>query len=496
MTDRPEMTDNDGSSDQMRRVEQLIANYLEGCATEQQLDEFFDLLSSDEDARRAYSNQAALDGVLTWMHQSRRPPVADAPTVQTEPVSLPERRSTTGKDRHWRTVAAAAAMMAAVALVAALWNFGRSAPQQQTVVASEPIQPAALLVGAVECQWEDEQEVLAIGHELRGGDRLAIRSGFAELKFQTGATVLLEGPARLAIESADLAILESGRLTADVPEEAIGFEVRTEQARVIDYGTTFGVSVDEEQATELVVFDGLIEAELTENDDIANGFSPDDPEPGRDGGDDSNLGGRVVLTPGIAARTSAAGDHLETTTAELDTWTRELPAPSLSAVTNYSGDLRIVKTPPKVIEVNRWEDPNFVQILAENQDVELIRNLHIGFSGPGEFKKFTRGLIIPKGTRLDSFLVNFDPPKGPPIKRRCSIRFAQPILGIESGTKGLAWKDKFFALPNVKYPRKQKGEMLDFGQDSLVISEDRRTVTFTLKSDGENDQFRILVASE
>ena len=88
--------------------------------------------------------------------------------------------------------------------------------------------------------------------------RFAIESGFAQVEFFCGATVILEGPAELELESATMARVRRGRLRAQVPPAARGFSLAVDEMKVVDLGTEFAVSVSAEGA-DVQVFDGEVE---------------------------------------------------------------------------------------------------------------------------------------------------------------------------------------------------------------------------------------------
>src|SRR5262249_7184652 len=94
---------------------------------------------------------------------------------------------------------------------------------------------------------------------LIAGKVLTIERGLAELHFQGGARVVLEGPARLELLSARSARLLSGKLTARVPGGSQGFELLSPGGKVVDLGTELGVKVVE-GVTDVVVFEGKVEA--------------------------------------------------------------------------------------------------------------------------------------------------------------------------------------------------------------------------------------------
>ena len=69
--------------------------------------------------------------------------------------------------------------------------------------------------------------------------------------------VYIEAPAQFDAVSGDRLLLHSGRLSASVPPEGVGFTVDTPDAKVIDFGTEFSVDV-ESSAREVHVFEGLV----------------------------------------------------------------------------------------------------------------------------------------------------------------------------------------------------------------------------------------------
>ena len=96
------------------------------------------------------------------------------------------------------------------------------------------------------------------GSDLRAGPGVLLE-GVAEIRFDSGATVILQAPTEFEIEDTMQIRLNSGRLVAGVPKRAIGFTVVTPDATVVDYGTEFGVAVDTGGQTQAHVFKGQIE---------------------------------------------------------------------------------------------------------------------------------------------------------------------------------------------------------------------------------------------
>jgi hypothetical protein len=80
-----------------------------------------------------------------------------------------------------------------------------------------------------------------------------------------GATILVHAPAEIEIETASQVFLHRGRLSSYVPENALGFTVRTPGATIVDYGTEFGVMVNEKGITEAHVFTGRVDLRTGSN---------------------------------------------------------------------------------------------------------------------------------------------------------------------------------------------------------------------------------------
>jgi len=86
-----------------------------------------------------------------------------------------------------------------------------------------------------------------------------LREGFAKLTFKQGAEIILQAPCAFDLSSKNKMILHHGMVTAQVPEQAHGFAIKTPQSTVTDFGTEFGVQVQASTASEVHVFDGRVQ---------------------------------------------------------------------------------------------------------------------------------------------------------------------------------------------------------------------------------------------
>lgn len=96
-------------------------------------------------------------------------------------------------------------------------------------------------------------------------ETLLLEQGLLEITMDSGGTVLVEAPAEIRLENDNQVFLVLGKMTAKVPPQAVGFTVRTPSASIVDYGTEFGVSVDQYANTDAHVLKGQVEMRLGSN---------------------------------------------------------------------------------------------------------------------------------------------------------------------------------------------------------------------------------------
>ncbi len=241
-----------------RHWKDLIDDYLDGLLDEAGMEEFEDCLRADVHAREYFVRYAQLH---THLHLEARAQEAAARSLERikslSAVASPQREQgkllsllalRAGK-LTLKRLAVAAGLLLAIAAGWGLIRMGGSLPRPEDESA------IAWLVNAQDCSWSGPGPT----GNLQAGKFLKIERGLAEIHFQCGARVILEGPSVLELLSSKSARLASGKLTARVPAEAIGFEILSPQGKVIDRGTEFGV-VSKKGSTEVYVFEGKVEA--------------------------------------------------------------------------------------------------------------------------------------------------------------------------------------------------------------------------------------------
>jgi hypothetical protein len=136
-----------------------------------------------------------------------------------------------------------------------------------------PAVSSATLATSVDAQWDSGAAGPTSGERLPA-KTLNLKSGLAEMRLASGASVIVEGPAKFRVGQDNAVDLDSGRLTAVVPVAAHGFSVRTPSAVVVDLGTDFGVSVNASGETTVSVFQGRVEVAQRSGDTASPSSAP------------------------------------------------------------------------------------------------------------------------------------------------------------------------------------------------------------------------------
>ena len=201
------------------------------------------LLSENADARRQWFLHCDIEtGMADW-----------AATRGARREFFPAAESPATSSRRWLVPFAAAALLM---LGAIAWRPRTTAPNN-IAIAEPKSNGVAVLSRAVGVEWTDGIE-RASGAVLEPGT-LWLKSGAALVEFYSGARLIVEGPAELRLVSAGEAFLQSGRINAHVPPQAVGFTVNSPTMKVVDHGTDFGITVGSGTAPEVHVFTGKVE---------------------------------------------------------------------------------------------------------------------------------------------------------------------------------------------------------------------------------------------
>lgn len=138
------------------------------------------------------------------------------------------------------------AMAASMLLLAGAWwmmqENGNESSTQTPGVAS--------VSGTKDCEWSSDG--IAVGTSLQAGQKLELKKGYAEITFDSGAQLTMEGPASLVVASSWEASLETGSVNATVPVEAEGFRLSNASVELVNTGAELSMTADQTGAEVLV----------------------------------------------------------------------------------------------------------------------------------------------------------------------------------------------------------------------------------------------------
>jgi ferric-dicitrate binding protein FerR (iron transport regulator) len=235
-------------------LHQYINSLINGAITETEHQSLQSRLKEDATARALFRERMDIEaGLRTW--------AADSGTHQ--PVVASDlsagKKLLFGWSRHIALIATAASILAI-----AVWWTQRPDPDQlkltdqQNNTSPQETQltapPLGKWIAQATCVW---QQPPSLPDGIFNAGIIKLTSGAAELRFDSGTNVVLEGPCELLVNTADSARLLAGTVFVNVTEVSNGFLLETPEAQIIDEGTQYAVALDS-LSTEVHVFDGSV----------------------------------------------------------------------------------------------------------------------------------------------------------------------------------------------------------------------------------------------
>lgn len=217
-------------SDKSRFVT-LCNAVLEGQATESEVAEFQVALHDDPECRQAYREQMKIHAYLTWQHG--RAAVDESLVISAKPDSP-------AATRTWNLSSLGLALSVLI-LAAALTGWWLSSSSGIPLV----------VISATDLEFAKGSRVYR--------KQIDISHGSLKFRLDSGAEVEAIGPAQFELISDMLMRVAHGSVTVDVGDDAVGFQVETTEAQIVDLGTRFGVSVRDSGETDVVVFEGAVD---------------------------------------------------------------------------------------------------------------------------------------------------------------------------------------------------------------------------------------------
>jgi hypothetical protein len=224
---------------------------------------------SDVEVRRFYIRRMQMIAALQWTFGSIKSRNAEVGASQSASATIRNSKPAIGfgSVALKRRILAVAVSLALVGYFAGVigmivWERVHHDDRRTHETLVHQQETVGRLAVANNCQWVGDPPS-RIGDRLK--DRtLALRKGVVELKLDRGATVVIEGPAEFEVRSPNGGYLRRGKLVATVPLRAAGFTIQTDTVAVVDFGTEFGVKVDERERTEVQVFEGSVALDVEE----------------------------------------------------------------------------------------------------------------------------------------------------------------------------------------------------------------------------------------
>lgn len=238
---------------QEKRVQELMGYVQDGDATESQIAELTELLTTDEEllasARKQISVHAQLSIVLDddFSIERRNKNIIHA-VKESDTEDFVQSVSSQLRRRRWLSRVAAVAAVVLISLIAVFYfsNEGRNDVIMATLDRVESV------------QWSGDP--IQRGQQLVAGQSVKIDRGMLEIDLAGRGRLIVEGPAHLDFPDEGRAILHQGRIVMRATEKGHGYNIKTPQGNIIDLGTEFGVSVGDDGLVETHVIDGSIEA--------------------------------------------------------------------------------------------------------------------------------------------------------------------------------------------------------------------------------------------
>ena len=339
-------------------------------------------------------------------------------------------------------------------------------------------------------------EDLHVGRGVQTG-LFRLESGKAQIRLDNGVELSMRGPVEFDVFGQDHLSLISGRLTANVPPQAIGFRIDTPDMEVVDLGTEFALKVDSTGESRLHVLEGEVEARLKEGMDFEN-------------------------TPLVIAKERL--NELPQNPSYLE---REYdpisfaPSPEKDELIRAIGGMvHNLQEAPLDLRNGRFKH-DYLMLFPERLNYELPGDLSVNLASPGTYRLLSANAIkkyqeetpqekqarekvveatvvqdvLERGTVVNSYLVHFDAIDKPGEFRKAKgrVRFNNRVLGLIVSGQDLNHSDAILGNPETVYENSH-GRRTE--NDLVRISSDQHQVYFNLEVAGFIDQVRILVEAD
>jgi len=152
---------------------------------------------------------------------------------------------------------------------------------------------------------------------------------------------------------------------------------------------------------------------------------------------------------------------------------------------------------PPSLKIRKYEAEDAVRVFREVEDFELPQGLPVDIATPGEWGYQTAYTVqpgtIPAGTRVDVYLLHFDPVNNAPSYIfESSIHFSTRILGVQIMTDKLNDSDHIFGKPGTEFD-KHRARGFEREEACGVTEDMKQFQILRFRTPGYMEEARIIV---
>lgn len=230
-----------------RRPRNLVQQALDESISIKDHAELEALLQNDPSLRTYYLQEAGIHASLYRWASRTNAQHADT-THDRKIIALPS----ASPQKQFFVPAAVALIL--ISLIAGALYYTNASTADPSIVELEKAPNTQLFIDNSHTKTPEMQQ-------LTTGSQLKLTRGSIELNFTSGVRSIVTAPAQLTISGKEEVLLQNGRSWFHVPENAIGFTVKTSELNVVDLGTDFAVLAYNGKGDEVHVSKGKVSAD-------------------------------------------------------------------------------------------------------------------------------------------------------------------------------------------------------------------------------------------
>ncbi|MDG1071309.1 MAG: hypothetical protein P8P32_06845 [Akkermansiaceae bacterium] len=243
-----------------RELEEMVQGLVDGHLDEQEFGRLQEELRSDPQSREFFRKSMEVETLLTEA-MGQRVDIRGAKGGMDQMLLRRRKRDVT------RSALATAAILTIAAVVMTFIMVKRSNP---------PGLVCDLVPGT---QWEvtgGSRDPGADQLKVTEGSTVRVLSGTVKMEMESGAVMVMRGPAEVAFPKLQEPVLKKGWLWIDSADGAETFTLKTPDLIVRNLGTRFGVRVPEDGPSEIYLVKGTLEVERTNEEGEVISLEPKD----------------------------------------------------------------------------------------------------------------------------------------------------------------------------------------------------------------------------